>query len=265
MDLVVTQPIRALERSFSRPWLVKCENIEYVLKFFDGNNNSLASEFICNKIAKKIGLTVPETSPVLVEQDEVDIINARKREQGDFLIHVGKYFGSKFIENPFTLNTERHASLDSSNISNLEQVAGMTAFDIFVDNGNRCAQNALMHPINEEGTIFEYVLIDQGHCFHDPNWDANSIKNIGYNPKDIPWKKDLIVGETSFKKFIDALDSIGKSEFKEIIDEVPQEWKPRPDDFKALLDFLDKRSGKEVLRTIRNMAKNNIKLFSNWN
>ncbi|MCH8916255.1 MAG: hypothetical protein IIA82_10520, partial [Thaumarchaeota archaeon] len=64
MDLVVTQPLKPFGSTFSKPWLVKCEKVEYLLKFFNGKDNSLANEFICDKIAKNIGLAVPDTSPI---------------------------------------------------------------------------------------------------------------------------------------------------------------------------------------------------------
>ena len=199
MALAVTQPLVACGSSFSRPWLVKCGNEEYILKFFNGKDNSLASEFICDKIARKIGLTVPDTSPILIENDEVEIINKAKKEKGEPLITVGEYFGSKFINDPYSLNEERHTSLDPNDISNLDQVPGMILFDTFVDNGNRGPQNAIMHPIDEEASTFEYVLIDQGHCFNDPGWSKDSIKKIQYNVRNIPWKKDWLTGETDFK------------------------------------------------------------------
>jgi len=264
MVLVVTQPLVAFGSSFSRPWLVKCGSEEYLLKFFNGNDNSLASEFICDKIARKIDLTVPDTSPILIENDEVEIINKAKKEKGEPLITVGEYFGSKFIDNAYSLNHERHTALDPNDISNLGQVSGMILFDTFVDNGNRSEINALMRPVDEEASIFEYVLIDEGHCFNDPGWNKDSIKNIQYNVRNIPWKKDWLTGESDFKDYIEKFNSLEKTFYKEIIDDVPSKWKPRPDDFDALLNFLVSRDVKQALQAMTNWARDNIKQLPSW-
>lgn len=244
--------------------MVKCGDEKYLLKFFNGKDNSLASEFICDKIARKIGLNVPDTSPILIENDEVEIINGEKKRMNQPLITVGEYFGSKFINEKYSLNHERHTTLDSNDISNLDQVPGMILFDTFVDNGNRSEENALMCPVDGITSIFEYVLIDEGHCFNDPGWNKDSIKKIQYNVRNIPWKKDCLTGESDFKDYVDKLNSLDKPFFKEIIDDVPSKWKPKPDDFDALLDFLVSRDPKQALVAMNIWAKKNINQLPNW-
>ena len=252
-------------KTSAHPWLVKCNNDDkeqYIVKF-SIQDNSLANEFVCHKIANKIGLTTTPSFAVKNEQNEVDIINRRKTQEKEPLITEGMYFFSKYVENPYTLNKERHNALQPTAIRNLEQVPGMIAFDVFVDNGDRSATNALIHPIDNDSTIFEYVLIDHGHCFSSNSWNANSIKNLQYNVKTIPWKATEITNVCVFSPYLAALDLLDRSFFKQIIDEIPSEWKHKQEDFDALLDFLVARDVNEVVKIIRTQAKNNISLFPN--
>ena len=264
MDLEITQMIKPYKTA-SSPWLVKCNNDDkekYIVKF-SNQNNSFANEFVCYNIANKISLTTTPSFAVKIEQKAVEIINRRKAQENEPLITEGKYFFSKFVEDPYTLNEEGHNTLKPTEIRNLEQVPGMIVFDVFVDNGNRSHQNALIHPIDKESPIFEYVLIDHGHCFSSDGWNANSIKNLQYTIKPIPWKTTEITNVCAFIPYIAALDLLDESFFKKIIEEIPSEWKHVPEDFEALLAFLTSRDSKLVLSTIL-QAKNNKQLFPNW-
>lgn len=264
VDLKITQMIKPYKTG-SQPWLVKCNNDDreqYIVKF-SNQDYSFANEFICYKIADKIGLTTTPSFAVKIEQKEVEIINRRKAQENEPLITEGKYFFSKYIEEPYTLNNERHNALLPTEIRNLEQVPGMIAFDIFVDNGDRKNENAIIHPIDKESTIFEYVPIDHGHCFSGPSWNADSIKSLQYNVKPIPWKTTEITNHCVFTPYIAALDLLDDSFFKKIIEEIPLEWKHDQKDFGALLTFLTSRDHNKVLNTIL-QHKNNKQLFPNW-
>lgn len=262
MDIVVTQPIKPYKTS-SRPWLVKCNDDQKYIVKFSNQDNSFANESVCHAIANKIGLKTTPSFPILIEQDEIDIINKRKIEEKEPVISVGKYFASKFVEEPYTLNEERHKALHPSEIKNLDQVPGMIAFDIFVANSDRQHKNALMHPADNKTSIFEYVLIDHGHCFDGPTWTAASISKTPYQLRNIPWKTDRIIQKSSFISFIDALDSLDASFFIKTIENIPDDWKHKSADFDELLKFLVGRNAKEVLRVIYEQAKNNRNLFPN--
>jgi len=260
MSLIVTQPIRPWGSSFSKPWLVKCnDDQQYILKFFNGTDNSLANEYICGQIAMLLELPIAKPEIIFVGQDEVDIINAKRNEK----IKVGHYVGTEFLENSYTLNKEQHTSLKIDDIQNIEKVPGMIVYDIFTDNTNRCEQNALLHAINENNSAFEYIMIDHGHSFSGPDWNEQTIKKLPIRIVGIPWKTDYITGESSFKFWIEKLKTIDRSMYKNILDSVHKEWKPRPNDFDALLETLVSRSPDEVLNQLK-VANTNNTLFGNW-
>lgn len=249
----------------AQPWLVKCngdDKEKYIVKFLN-EKKAFANEFVCNKIANEIGLTTTPSFPVTIEQKEVEIINKRKEREKEKLISEGKYFFSKYVENPYTLNQQAHNSLQSTAIKNLDQVPGMIVFDIFVDNSDRSHNNALIHPIDSESAIFEYVLIDHGHCISGPNWTADSLKNIQYKIKSIPWKATEIKSESVFSPYISALKKLDGSFCEKIISEIPSEWKNNSNDFKALIGFLASRDPDLVLKEVL-QAKDNKQLFPNW-
>src|SRR5689334_19797196 len=70
-DLAVTQLIRPMEISTTGAWLVRCnDGKKYVVKLFDGTSKSLSNEFLCHKIAKSMGLTIPYAAIIFITEDQ---------------------------------------------------------------------------------------------------------------------------------------------------------------------------------------------------
>lgn len=254
MDLVVTQLIRPMELSVTRAWLVKCNDDQnYVMKFFSDINNSFDNEFLCHKIAKFMGLTIPEPAILSITKDKVDVINAIRKESNDFLISPGKYFGTKFIENSYMLDHEIHGKLKPSKIKNIHEVPGMVVFDLFVENKDRSQRNALLHVLSEEQQIFEYVLIDHHICFGGIDWNVNSMKNSQPTLKinNIPWKHNFFISDNAFKTYVEKLKNLDKEFLKGLIDEIPIEWKRKPEEYDALLIALSTRDVDEILSLLK--------------
>lgn len=247
----------------TKPWWVTCnDDQDYVVKFLNPNK-AFANELICYQIANKIGLTTAPSFVIKIEQDDVDKINDRKKKVGEPLITVGKYFFSKKVYGGYTLNVGTHNSLSSDVIQNLEQVPGMIAFDSFVNNGDRSATNAIIEPAGKS-KFMKYVLIDHGHCFTNDTWNKDSFKDLPYiiKKEKIPWKTTEITSISDFCPYISALNSLDESFFKQIIDNIPPEWKQNKEDFDALLDFLKNRDAGKVLEAIIK-AKDNTDFFPN--
>jgi len=254
MDLVVTQLIRPMELSTTGAWLVKCNDDQnYVLKLFDGNSKSLSNEFICHKIAKSMDLTIPEAAIIIITKDKVDVINATRKEPKNFLISPGKYFGIKFIENSYMLNHEIHEKLKHSKIKNMHEVPGMIVFDLFIEYLKRPYHNALLHVLSEKQQIFEYVLIDHDQCFGGRNWDARNIRNFqpNLNLYNIPWKWNFFISVNPFKTYVEKLKNLDKGFFKGIIDEIPIEWKKKPEEYDVLCTALQTRDADEILSLLK--------------
>ena len=264
VELKITQMIKHFG-SASRPWLVRCNNDSnelYIVKF-SNEDNSFVNEHVCYSIANKIGLSTTPSFASYIEKDQVEIINQRKKQVNEPLIKPGNYFFSKYVKDPYTLEKDTHTSLQNSDIQNLDQVPGMIAFDIFVENRDRKAQNALIHPIDDNSAIFEYILIDHGHCIGGPRWNAKSLSNIQYSLKKIPWKITEIHGEGDFISYIAKLKSLDSSFFKSVLDDIPEDWKLAKNDHAALLSFLTNRDSGMIFEAIK-IANNNTHIFPNW-
>jgi len=107
-------------------------------------------------------------------------------------------------------------------------------------------------------------MCNHGHCFISDTWDKDSIKNLSYTIEKgrIPWKTTAITSISNFCPYISALESLDESFFKQIIDDVPPEWRQNKEDFDALLDFLKNRDAGKVLEAIIK-AKDNTDCFPN--
>jgi len=254
MDLVVTNLIRPMNLSTTGAWLVKCNDGQnYVLKFFNGTTKSLSNEFLCHKIAESMSLTIPESAIVSITEDHVCIINDTRKELDYSLISPGRYFGIKFIENSHMLNHEIHGKLDTSKIKNIHEVPGMIVFDLFVEYLERPYQNGLLHVVSEEKQIFEYVLIDHDQCFGGRDWDVNSIKKFQptLDLDNIPWKWNFFISDNPFRIYVEKLKNLDKGFFRKVIDEIPAEWKKKPEEYDALCMVLQTRDANEILSLLK--------------
>lgn len=253
-DLAVTQLIRPMELSTTGAWLVRCnDGQKYVVKLFDGTSKSLSNEFLCHKIAKSMGLTIPDAAIIFITEDQVSVINNIRKELDYFLISPGRYFGVKFVENSHILNHEIHEKLEHSRIKNMHEVPGMIVFDLFVQYLKRPYHNALLHVLSEEQQIFEYVLIDHDQCFGGRDWDADSIRNFqpSLNLYNIPWKWSFFISVNPFKTYVEKLKNLDKGFFSGIIDEIPIEWKKNPEEYDVLCDVLQTRDADEILSLVK--------------
>lgn len=254
MDLTVTQLIKpvGISLSFSGPWLVTCDNKKrYILKFFDGHDNSLSNEFLGNKIAKAMDLTVPKMDVIYIGEDEVDVINASRNASNRPPVSAGRYFGSEFIENSYHMDDQIHRKLKTSQIKNIHEVPGMIVFDMFMTNIDRAKTNVLLHDLSGGQQIFEYVLIDHGSCFGGPIWDFDRIKNLQLDLHQIHWKHNFFPSIKEFKVYVEKLQSLDKKFFKEITDEIPAEWNKKPETYDTLLTALDTRNISEILSLVK--------------
>ncbi len=253
-DLTVKQLIKPIEftASFSKPWLVKCnDDQQYVLKFFNGSDDTLANEFLCNRIAQVMGLTVPEIAVVSIEKENVQRINVNRKNLNEYQISPGKYFGTRFIDSTYTLEHEIYRKLKPSTIKNTREVPGMIVFDIFIQNIDRLKQNVLIHMLPKRQLTFEYVLIDHGHCFGGSNWNVNTMKDFQFDLLNIHWKHDLFIYDSQFKDYVEKLQNLDKRFFKEVIDEIPVEWKKQPHECNEFVNALSSMNASKILPLLK--------------
>lgn len=113
--------------------------------------------------------------------------------------------------------------------------------------------NSLLHVLSEEKQTFEYVLIDHDQCFGGRDWDANSIRNFqpNLNPYNIPWKWNFFISINPFKTYVEKLKNLDNEFFKEVIDEIPIEWKKNPEEYDVLCTALQTRDVNVILSLLK--------------
>ncbi|MBI3640661.1 MAG: hypothetical protein HY223_10200 [Thaumarchaeota archaeon] len=247
---------REFYQSSTRPWLMKCTDGDYIVKFSNEiTDKSLINEYVCGKLAKKIDMPVAEPQVIEIDQELIDVSNGLIERK----VKAGKHYGTILIPDSTNVGKQIAQQMDIKKIVNANQVAGMIVFDTFVCNADRNADNSIIVPIDETREKYRYVLLDHGLCFGGGNWTIPQIENLPIAFSNIPWNISGITDESNFTAYIEKLKALEKKDFKEILDSVPKEWRMPELEVNALLTVLEKRDEEAILKLI----KDNKQLFPN--
>lgn len=242
------------------PWLMEADDTrQYLVKFAnERNDNSILSEVICARLAKKLNLPVPEWDFIEIDQAMIDATDDLRQRK----IQPGKHFASLFIDGSVNLPTD-HFSIPINHIQNNDQIPGMIGFDIFVCNNDRKEANSLIAPLDDSRERFRYWMIDHGVCFDGEHWNKQSLNSLPMRKSGIPWNTMGITGLNSFEPFINNLISLDRQCF-ETVTKIPSEWHHNQEDISKLVETLVNRSEDEVLKILQGIKDNDNQVFPKW-
>lgn len=251
-------PFPADNVTWARPHLMTADDgVDYVVKFpRENDHKSLFNEFVGGKLANHFGLTVLNPVIVKIDQDIIDNSNALHTRG----IHPGLYFATQKMNDIYNVGADASKRIDMSNIENLSEVPEFIVYDIFVCNNDRNPNNSILVPINENRGKFRYYLIDHGFCFNGPEWNLDMVQNMPYRLSHIPWNISSVVEDSQFKTPAIQVTLLKSEDLRDVINQVPDEWKPVPIEIEALTKTLTSRSPDEIIKIL----KDNKAQFANW-
>lgn len=232
------------------PLYAKIGEINVVVKTYNNvqSNRILANELICFKIAKLLGLPIPEAGLCIIDKDT--IMNS------DFILDEECY-GVGFYSTRVNKATRATITPNIINnfITNKSDILKIILFDHLIRNEDRHRSNFLLE-LSGTGKI---IIIDHSHVFKLGSlWDQCQLE-IMIKEEDYKANGVLLNNQSGYQVFFESIDMDEKeliiiaNDFKrilsgnildEIIYDLPQEWGINKLDKDKLIEYLKYRLGK---------------------
>lgn len=263
--------LRAVEfvrpmRGGSHPWLLRCDDGYYVVKFRDNPQHVrvLANEMLAGLLAQMIGL--PTAEPACI--DVVEALRHSAPAPGfstDDTSHAcpGPHFGSRFPGDPAeTLAVEFLPDRMLRTVRNLrEAFLGGLVFDKWTCNCDG-RQMVFYRPASSRGPGYTACLIDHGFCFSGGDWSFPDSAIRSLYPRRMVY--DGVRGVESFEPFLSRIENLKEGEIAACAREVPPEWcDGEPEGPARLMQilYLRRRKLRQALIDIKNSE---LRPFPNW-
>jgi hypothetical protein len=216
----------------------------------------LANDYLACRLARMIGLSVPE--PVIILVDEETILE----QQITFTLagravaaRPGMQFGSALVSGE-VLDWLPGTML--GRVSNLREFAGLLAFDKWTCNAD--GRQVVFHKKPQQRK-FEAAFIDFGYCFNAGEWSFPDAPLRGvYGLNDV---YERIESWDDFEPWLSRIERFSERQLHSIADEIPCEWYGERAELRRLLDcLLDRRSMvRQLIEDFRTSSRNP---FPNW-
>lgn len=217
------------------------DNISVVVKTFNGPEGQLVlfNELFCYRLAILIGLPMPASGVCLIDKGTVIHDNCISQDQ------YGYGFYSTYLHKS-TVLVETIIPL----ITNKEEFYKIVLFDHIIFNSDRNPGNLLVQFYKKNVSL---MVIDHSHVFiNQAVWDANCL-NRAIDEKDYystrvlddnsflygMFFRNLPISEDAFNNTKEAIrDSVNEQAMRNIVADIPYEWRPLTKDIDALIRYI---------------------------
>lgn len=208
----------------------------YVVKFQNNPQHLkvLTNELLATRLAEKIGLPVPATE--IVEVDEWLIRNTQELqiESAGHSVpcKAGLQFGARYVCDP--IEGQVFDYLPESmfeRVRNPEAFAGMLVLDKWL--GNADGRQAVFWR-NPGDRKYKVSFIDQGYCFNAGEWSFPDLALHGVYYRNYVYEH--VTGWASFEPWLSRVEDFDPKVIRAMGDDIPPEW---CDDWEALRKLVD--------------------------
>ncbi len=248
-------------RGGAQSHLMFCEDRHYYVVKFQNNPQHvriLANEMLANLLASYVGLPVPEFGQVEVSQELVESTPELHFEhvRGQTRCLPGRHFGSKLPLDPvrepiYDFVPDQTLAL----LANRSAFAGMLAFDQWTCNTN--GRQAIFYRTGEEPGRYRALMIDQGFCFNDGEWNFPDSPLRGLYPRLVVYEE--VTGWESFEPWLTLVREMDWRVAHGFAGRIPVAWYEGDDEaLERLMETLDRRRRRipELLDAVRRSSKN---------
>jgi hypothetical protein len=259
MSIKAITHMRRLRGGSQAQHMVADDGHEYVIKF-QGNPQTtrvLANEYLAGRLARMIGLSVPEPAIIHVDAETIRRYDISFQLAGSEMVPAaGLQFGSRLI-----VDEEVHDWLPISwigNIKNVKEFAGMLAFDKWT--GNADGRQVVFHKWCSQRK-YTAAFIDFGYCFNAGEWSFPDYPLRGvYARQEIYAHID---SWNNFEPWLSRIEGCSMDALEGIAEEIPSEWYGERHDLDCLVDSLVERRS-AIRRLIDNFRTSPRNPFPNW-
>jgi len=258
------QHIRRM-RGGAQGHLMRCSDGNfYVVKFRNNPQHLrvLANEILATRLAERVGLHVPITEVVQVDEWLIEHTPELSVQLAHNTIpcEPGLQFGARYVVNPLEGQVFDYLPVEMLGlVRNLEEFAGMLVLDKWTGNANG-RQAAFWKKSRERK--FTASFIDQGYCFNAGEWTFPDYPLRGVYARNEVYEG--VRGWESFEPWLTHIETMNEDVVWSVVDGVPPEWYGGGwDDIEQLARTLISRRGmvRELVEAFRMSPRHP---FPNW-
>lgn len=224
MATQAVQHIRRMRGGAQSHLLLCSDGHYYVVKFRNNPQHYrvLANEYIASKLARQIGVPVPDIDLVevseafLAQNHELSFVLGNRRVRCE----AGLQFGSRYVVSP--LDGQVFDYLPPTQfyrIRNVEAFAGILAFDKWTSNVDT-RQSVFGRALREKK--YTATFIDHGYCFNAGEWTFEDAPLRGVFPRNEVYA--AVTGWESFEPWMTRTEELGDACVWNVAQGVPPEW-----------------------------------------
>jgi hypothetical protein len=205
--------------------LMRCsDGNHYVVKFRNNPQHLrvLANEMLATRLAERVGLPVPVTEVVEVDQWLVEHTPELSIQLAHQTIRCepGLQFGSRYVVSPMEGQVWDYIPVEMLHrVRNLETFAGMLALDKWTGNANG-RQAAFWRKSRER--LYTASFIDQGYCFNAGEWTFPDYPLRGVYARNEVYAG--VRGWESFEPWLSRIEKMDEHVVWSVVNEIPPEW-----------------------------------------
>jgi hypothetical protein len=236
----------------------------YVVKFQNNPQHLrvLANELLATRLAERVGLPVPVTEIVKVEDWLIENTLELRVDMAGLSARCkpGLQFGARYVCDP--ADGQVFDYLPESmlpKVRNLAAFAGMLVVDKWLGNANGRQAVFWKKPREQK---YNVTFIDQGYCFNAGDWDFPDSALRGVYARNCVYQQ--VCGWEGFSPWLERVENFDPEIVEEIAGDIPPEW--TGNDWQALgklVAAIVERRGKarELIAAFRDSSR---KPFPAW-
>jgi len=223
-SVAATLEIRGM-RGGAQSHLMHCSDGNfYIVKFRNNPQNPriLANELLASGLAERIGIPVPPTAFVEVNQSLVDEAPTLRVQLPHTSVpcEAGLHFGSRYVADPAKSQVFDYMPVDClPRVRNVRDFLGVLVLDKWL--GNTDARQAVFWKMSVQR---RYVasFIDHGYCFNggDRNFPDNPLRGV-YAQNEV---YEEVNGWDSFEPWLSRVEQFEDDKIWEVASEIPPAW-----------------------------------------
>lgn len=258
MPVEAVQHIRRM-RGGAQSHLMRADDGHFYVVKFQNNPQHLrvlANELLATRIAERIGLPVPVTDIVKVEDWLISNTSELHMDTGGFAARckTGLQFGARFVCDPAEGQIFDYLPESMmAKVKNLAAFAGMLVVDKWLGNANG-RQAVFWKKLNERK--YTATFIDQGYCFNAGAWDFPDSAMRGVYARNLVYQQ--VTGWESFEPWLTRVEKFTPAAIHEIVEAIPPEWAGNDwSDLEKLTEAIVQRRSKvrELITAFRNSTR----------
>ncbi|MCY9373798.1 HipA domain-containing protein [Bacillus sp. T17B1] len=223
----------------TNPLIMQTDNDFYIVKVAENNDGPkvLINEYVCYKLAKLLGIPIPDAALINISPEVIDI-DPRLKE---LAVKPGIHFGSHFIKKAGPSIQMPLLSL----VTNTEDIPSIILFDQIIYNNDRTLNRGnLIIDLKEK----KLLAIDHSHPFKlGALWDVTQLQKIheeelclvndfhGHNYKLL---LRYVNGNNPFYKILQNIKRISQNDVEWCFEGLPVQWGLTDNEKTALKNFI---------------------------